>query len=213
MRHTLHQRTVHERAGVALVGVADQNLLVRLLGGEKAPLVAGREAAASAAAQPGALHFVHHFGGGHRERLLQPPVAAVGDVVLVTGRVDPSGERQHLDQLLRLAGGRNFKPAVGTDREDVCNRGVGRTHIAVEDRFAGVEEHLHQRFGIAVAEASGAFDRNRPRVLTEPLEDRISSGCNAAARHADADFLDSGVAHFASYSFRILIMLLRSSLP
>ena len=51
VRVALDDRAVHERAGVALVGVADQVLLVgRLLPGEL-PLLAGREAAAAAAAQ------------------------------------------------------------------------------------------------------------------------------------------------------------------
>ena len=213
VRRGFHQRAVHERARVALVGVADQDLLIGLLGREEAPLVAGREAAASAAAQPGELHLVDHLLTGHRERLFQPLVTVMGDVILKAGRIDASGQRQHLDQLLRLAGGRDFKTAFRPDAEDVLHRLVVGFHVAVEHGIAVSQHDLHHRLGIAVAETAGAFHGNIAGPLPEQVHHSLGPGGHAAAGHADPDLLNLGVAHFASYSFRILIVLLRSSLP
>jgi hypothetical protein len=56
VRIALDDRPVHERAGIALVGVADQVLLVARCCQRELPLPAGGEAAAAAPAQP-ALDF------------------------------------------------------------------------------------------------------------------------------------------------------------
>ena len=65
MRIALDHGAVHERARVALVGVADQVFLLAGRGAGELPLLAGGEAAAAAAAQS-ALGLVHHRPGpGH----------------------------------------------------------------------------------------------------------------------------------------------------
>ena len=61
----LEDRTVHERAGVAFVGVAADILLVGLIDRREAPLPPGREAGAAAAAQPRGEDLVDDLLGGH----------------------------------------------------------------------------------------------------------------------------------------------------
>ena len=56
--------TVHERAGVAFIGVAGHILLVGLGSGAEAPLLTGEEAAASASAQAGILDGLNDLLGG-----------------------------------------------------------------------------------------------------------------------------------------------------
>jgi hypothetical protein len=53
VRIAFHHGAVHERAGIALVAVADDVLLRRILHSRRVPLAAGRESAAAASAQPG----------------------------------------------------------------------------------------------------------------------------------------------------------------
>ena len=89
VRVAFQHRPVHERPGVALVGVAEDVLDVRLgLPGEL-PLEPGGEAGAAAAAQAAAEHFAHHLVGLHLgEDLGQGLVALAGDVLLDLERVD-----------------------------------------------------------------------------------------------------------------------------
>jgi len=213
VRNRLHQRAVHERAGVALVGVADEDLLGGVFGGEEAPFVSGGEAAAAASAQAGELHFVDHFGGSHRQRALEAFVTAVFGVVLEPGGIDASGQGEHLDELPGLAGGRNFEAVLVAEREDVFNMPLVGLDVAVEDGVSVDEHDFDHRLGVAVAEAAGAFDRNRFGAGTQQVEHFVRSGGDAAAGDADPDFPDFRLAHLFSYSFRILTMLLRSSLP
>ena len=82
MRIALHDALVHERAGVALVAVADDILDRRILTAHAVPLFAGGEAAAAAPAQAGGndLHadlLVRHFKKG----FFKGGIAALGDVL------------------------------------------------------------------------------------------------------------------------------------
>ena len=89
VRVALEHRAVHERARVALVGVADDVVLLARVGAAEAPLLAGREAGAAAAAQAARLDFVDHgLRVGGAEHLGQRRVAAVGQVVVERVRVD-----------------------------------------------------------------------------------------------------------------------------
>ena len=51
VRIALEHGTIHKRAGVALVGVADDIFLIRLILSREAPLESGRESAAASAAK------------------------------------------------------------------------------------------------------------------------------------------------------------------
>ena len=89
VRVALDDGAVHEGAGVAFVGVADDVLdVARGLGGEF-PLEAGQEAGAATAAQAGVLDFLDDRFGRHLEQGLgQSRVAAAGDVLLDALGVD-----------------------------------------------------------------------------------------------------------------------------
>ena len=79
----LEDGTVHEGTGVALVGVADNVLLVSAVLGAEFPLQAGGEAGAATAAEAGGFHDVDDLLGGHLgEALGETLVAAAGDALL-----------------------------------------------------------------------------------------------------------------------------------
>ena len=100
VRVALDDGPVHERAGVALVGVAEDVLLVALgLGGEL-PLEAGGEAGAAAAAQAALLDLGHDVRGGHLgEGFGQAGVTVAGDVLVDALRRDPALVAQHAQVL------------------------------------------------------------------------------------------------------------------
>ena len=80
---TLEDGTIHESTGVALVGVADDVLLVGLVLGAEAPLDAGGEAGTTTTAKAGLGDHVDNLLRGHLgEALGQGLVAATGDALL-----------------------------------------------------------------------------------------------------------------------------------
>ena len=81
MRVLLHQLAVLERAGLGLVGVADEVLVHRPLGDE-GHLLAHREAGAAAAADARVEHLLQHVGRVHLQRLAQHLVAAAPRVAV-----------------------------------------------------------------------------------------------------------------------------------
>ena len=100
MRIALQHAAVHEGAGVALVGVADDVLLRALALGDRRPLQPGRVTRAAAAAQAALGDGVDDLGGRHlRERVARAPVAVRGDVLLDPLGVDPAAVLQHDGQL------------------------------------------------------------------------------------------------------------------
>ena len=73
--HPLEQRmgialnlvAVHVSAGIALIGIADDVLFIRLRLGKEVPLVAGQKPGSAASAQPGRLDLLdHRFRRAHR---------------------------------------------------------------------------------------------------------------------------------------------------
>ena len=82
LRVALHEIAVHERARVALVGVADEVLGLALGVEEELPLEAGREGRAAASPEAGVLHLLDHVHRLHLQRPRQAFVAAASDVVL-----------------------------------------------------------------------------------------------------------------------------------
>ena len=99
----LEQRAVHEGAGVAFVGVADDVLQGARRLARELPLRAGREARAATAAQT-RLGDRRDDGLGVvlGEHPSQRPVAAVGEVVVDRLRIDLAVERQHAALLLAV---------------------------------------------------------------------------------------------------------------
>ena len=92
---------VHERAGVALVGVADDVLVVALLDGGEVPLDRGGEAAPAAPAQPrfgdGVDGLLRRHLGEHLDRRL---VAADYQILVDALRIDAGAVAQRHPELL-----------------------------------------------------------------------------------------------------------------
>ena len=117
VRIALQHRAVHESAGIAFVGIAKDILLVRLVGSRKAPLDAGREAAAAAPAQAGVLDGLddllrRHFG----QHLAESHIAVHRDVFVDDLRVDDAAVAQRHALLLFVESGvaqRNVALMVG----------------------------------------------------------------------------------------------------
>ena len=82
-----HDHAVGERAGVALVGIADDVFLRRLGGHHGLPLDARREARAAAAPKAGIGDRLDDGGRGHLERLAQALQTAMRFVVLERQRI------------------------------------------------------------------------------------------------------------------------------
>ncbi len=101
----LEHRAVHERAGVAFVGVADDVLdLARALARE-VPLGAGGKAGAAAAAQPRFGHGLDHVVGVVvGQHLGEGRVAVLGEVVVDRVRVDLAVQREHEAALAGVEG-------------------------------------------------------------------------------------------------------------
>ena len=100
----LEDRAVHERAGVALVGVADHVLLLVLRRQGELPLLAGQEPAAAAAAQARSGDLLDHLLRAHAQGAFQALEAAVGAVVGDGFRVDDAAVAQDVLHLLAEVG-------------------------------------------------------------------------------------------------------------
>ena len=116
-RHALDQRmgiafefvAIHIGAGVAFIGVADQELAIRRRLAQELPFQAGRETGAAAAAQPRNLELlVHQLRRAVDQHLVQRLVAADRDIFFDVVRIDQSAVAQ--DDLLLSAEERNLVP-------------------------------------------------------------------------------------------------------
>jgi len=95
VRVALHDGAIHECTGVALVRIADNELLLTGIAAAKLPLAAGGEACAAAAAQPGALHHVDDRLRRHlRQRLAEGQIAAGCQVLVDILRIDQAAVAQ-----------------------------------------------------------------------------------------------------------------------
>jgi len=85
----LQDAAIHESAGIALVGVAEDVFDVAGGGGGEFPFQARGEAGPAAAAKAGIEDFFHDLVGGHlRQGLGHPLIAVPGDVFLDPFRID-----------------------------------------------------------------------------------------------------------------------------
>ena len=101
----LHDGAVHERAGVALVAVADHILLALGLAADAVPLSARGKARAAAAAQAGIEDLTADVLVGHlKERLFESGVAVVGKVFVNVLGVRRAAVFQHHALLLGVKG-------------------------------------------------------------------------------------------------------------
>ena len=89
MRIAFKNTSVHECAGVAFVGVADNILLVSLVCGGKAPFESGRESAAASSAQSGILDYLDNLLGSKLGKALcKSLIAVVCDIFVNVFGVD-----------------------------------------------------------------------------------------------------------------------------
>ena len=191
VRVALEDAPVHERAGVALVGVADDVLAGAGRLGDGVPFQARRVAGAAAAAQAALRDLVAHLGGGHRREHVAERRVAVGcDVVLEALGIDAPG-------VLR----RDPRPAAR--RTDASGHPVGtgghcaeriddrpqRVGPDVAEELAGLRD-LDERSGGAQPEATDPLDGDVrhavvPATWSEPCENVVRRGGQAAHGLAD----------------------------
>ena len=102
VRVALKHGAIHERAGVALVGVADDIFLIRLILSREAPLESGRESAAASAAKAGVLDYLDDLVRGvFGQALCESLIAVHGYVFVDIFGVDDAAVAQR-DSLLLL---------------------------------------------------------------------------------------------------------------
>ena len=199
VRIALDHRAVHERAGVALVRVADEVLLVALRVARGVPLEPGGEARAAASGEAGDLDLLDHLLRRHREDLADRLVAIhrlVGrDVLGVDEAAVPQRDTRLLLQEL-LVVRRNLQ--VGQLRKGrtilvlyaCCPR--NRLVDPLRVLFLHLHEALHEcaavvdvddRLQIAHADAAGDADFDGPlRVqFLHGRADLARAGGDAAA--------------------------------
>ncbi len=93
-RVAFHDHAVRKRTGIALIGVADNVLLIGWRIEHGPPLDAGREGGATATAQAGIGDFVDDGGGFQRQGAPQSSIPVVGDVILQADRVGDAHARE-----------------------------------------------------------------------------------------------------------------------
>ncbi len=163
VRVAFEEHAVHPRARVAFVGVAHQVARRSRRRPQEVPLAAGREARAGAAAEAAVQHLLHDRFGVHFERLAEPGVAIVGEVVfdaLRVSRADVRHQPPHLalhERVIRKERDVGRRVALNhADRElgevAPCGNsldelvGAVRRHVPVEDGVgAGRGAHGHAR--------------------------------------------------------------------
>ena len=201
VRVALDHGAIHKGAGVALVGVADEELHAAGLLVADLPLGAGGEAGAAAPAQPCVLDGLDDFVGRHGQGQAQRLVAVVGEIIVERMRVDDAAElRRYLD----LAAEKGVILAVGLAAHGPIGGGGGwLTEVAVEQRVDGrrldraVEDRLvalddlDERLAVTGADTAGALHGGSDAARADRLLQRVVGGLRAggqpAGGHADAD--------------------------
>ena len=215
VRIALDLVAVHVGAGIALVGVADQELPLGLGLAQELPLHAGGVAGAAAPAQAGFLDLlVGRLGRAVDQHLVQGLVAADGDVFLDVVGIDQPGvaqddlllaaEEGHLvpQRDVREAGAvvdlrSEMVPFLDPAQSQVGGDGLGRQ--VVEDSFDVVDLHavqddqrlarqanVDQRLFGAEAEAAGAHQIDVQAALVDGLGEGVHHRLGAVARPAGA---------------------------
>ena len=201
----LHDHPVFEGARLRLIGVDDQVARV-LARGEEAPLLAGGEARAAAAAHIGGLHLVDHLLGcfSARKDGFRRLVTAVGDVGVDLVRIGLVHAAQQ-EVGLRLAAVSEGAERPAFARVEPLARGdqrhrlfhfFGRVQLLEEADLArglfGAHEHRRggarsQAFDLAQGEL--AVGRGLPELDVEPFFQPLGQHPGPAqhARHVGAD--------------------------
>ena len=199
----LQHGAVHERAGVPLVGVAHDVLLLRraLAGG--VPLEPGGEARAPPAPQTGDFDFLNdllrrHGGEGLPRRLIAPG----GDVILHALRVDdPAAAQDNAGLSLQKAGVlRGDGPFLHHRAPHQVALHKLRRLVRLDLHIPGlkgpvVPVHVHDGLQIAGPHAAGELHRNSETLLLEQLCQR-AGGLAGPGGHAAA-----ALSYYHSHAF------------
>ena len=159
MRITFEDAPVHERPGVALIGIADNEFASRRLFGDLGPLKAGRIPGAPATAEPAFGDLLDDTGRSHFvKRAMERLISTRGQV-----RFDPLGfddaavfqnDRQlagkegaprvaRPDLTWRFAPGGRFDDGRGHGRRDTLEKRSGRTDL--HQRALATKPHAANR--------------------------------------------------------------------
>ena len=197
----LDDRPVHEGAGVSLVGVADQVLVLPFRLPGRVPLKPGGEACAAPTGQAGDLDLLDDRLRLHPQGLVQGLVALVVDVVVDAGGVHHAAVAQgHPLLLLQEAGilvadehGLQLREVVLPHRLDDA-QGIGFRHLhqAVEECVTLVD--VHDGLQVAHADAAGGLHGKAVGGGFVPGDHLGHPGCPggdaaAALAHQDTDAL------------------------
>jgi hypothetical protein len=179
MRIALDNGAVHERPGIAFIGVADQVFLIagRLPG--EFPFLARWKASAASTSQSALLdHVAHRLGRHAAQNFHQRRVASPGDVLFDPSRIDQAAVGQHPASLRReermlveigdiRPGRERLAPKLAEShfvgngaRENGFQQGgnlVGRDMLEADSRAAG-QLDVDQRFGGTKPDATDHHD-------------------------------------------------------
>ena len=187
-RVALHQHAVLERAGLGLVGVADQVVRARRLAGDGVPLAAGRERGAAAAQQLRVRHLADHALGAELDRAPQRRVAAVRAVLVEARRID--GRRGTAEQAQRRVAGlrQHGDAAPGPGRRRRAAASTAAAVVGASVRSCGLVAGLARRARPArdrTGRGTGCGTRSRSRRRTaRPRAPKRSSSCAISSSRA-----------------------------
>ena len=203
----LEHGPVHERAGIALVGVADEVLLRLRLVVRHLPLPARREAGAAAAAQAAGDDLLADLGRGHRRQRPGGGAEAAGRQRGVqAGGVDDAAVLQHdlglAGEERRLADGPHAAvQVVGVlvlaQQEPVEQLAVAEdglqplvhrlgAEVAVAEAHAVRRHQVDEDLALAVADAAGLDDGHVQPATLEVGRDLLDDGQRAVGAPAGA---------------------------
>ena len=200
----LDDRTVHEGAGIALVGVADDIALVRLVGGAEAPLQAGRKTAAAAAAQTGIFNGDDHLFGAHcGQGLFRRGVAADAQIIGYRLRIDLAQIRQNdlglvVMEDMVVVSPQPFGHRLSAD-DMILNQSfhhlrlnilIGRNLAAdtdIDQDIPGTESAAAHLVEPAALFNLGIFHSGGLKLLLEGRHHHFRTGCDATGAHAHID--------------------------
>ena len=207
--------SVHERAGIAFVGVAEHVLGFGLFGSHELPLEAGGEACAAAAAQARGVHFFQRGFAAHADGLGNALIAAVGDVFKNVFRVDAAAVAQHeallqvVEEHVAVAVARGL---AGTALIVQAFHGLAFEHGGLHELFGvlGLHAHVEDAAGIEdderseFAEAVAAGDHDAHSVVQAVVVDGLLQGV------ADVHAARGGAARAAADENLIFLFVVRA---
>src|SRR6202453_1645353 len=181
-RIAFHEHAVSKRAAVALVGVADDILLIGLDSRGRAPFDAGRKPGAATSAPARGQNRLDCRLRAQSQRALQTPKSAMAAIIVERQRVGQSAAGEYEALLFRkignvvdLAQRFGMSPAIQEVRLEQLS-GLTRSNRPVADA-AGVSLDFDKRFEPEEASRSGAdkldVEAAAARLIANPVRDEV----------------------------------------